>query len=63
MSLVLTIKKQKEWVIFKLEDGRKINILIKDHKSGNPKMVKVVIDCDRSIGIHKEENQDMGNQK
>ena len=63
MSLVLTIKKTKEWIIFRLEDGRKIEVLIKDHKSGNNTLSKVVINCDRSISIDKEENQEMGNSK
>lgn len=62
--LVKLVKKDSEWIIFKISETKQIRILTKDDPSGSRKKTKVIIDCPKDIKIKSEqleENDNIGN--
>ena len=60
--LVISAKKSVDWISLTLPDGQKIRFIVKDHKSGNPNLSKIVIDCPKSIKISRSDNDSRGNR-
>ena len=61
--LVITARKDCEWIVFQLDSGEKIRVVIKDHKSNTKTHNKVVIECPKHIKITREEMENLGNIK
>lgn len=58
--LVLSVKKDVEWVVLNLPDGKKIKVLYK--KANNPRQGTLVIECPKDINIKREIDEDFGNK-
>lgn len=58
--LVVTIKKDTDWVKFTLPDDREIKVLVK--KASNSSFNKVVIDCPKDIKVNRVVNDNIGNR-
>ena len=61
-TMVLLVKKDKEWISFSLPDGKKLRVLVRNPKSGqsNKSFSRVIVQCPKSIKIEREENQNPG---
>lgn len=53
--LVINTRKNTEWIVFNLENGEKIKILVKDHKTNNKTHNKIVIECPKNIKVDRKE--------
>ena len=62
-TLARAVRKEKEWLVLALPDGREIRILTKDHVSGNNRLVGLVIKAPKDIKIITEDNENYGNIK
>lgn len=66
--LIKSVKKEIQWIEFKMPDDREIRVLIRDDGSGNNKRVKAIIDCPADIKINfaydepVDDNDNFGNK-
>lgn len=59
--LGLTTRRAEEWIEITMADKRKIRILVKKHKSGNPNFQCVIIQCPKDLSIVRVPNENIGN--
>lgn len=52
---VTGLKKDIEEIKVEIPGGVSFSFVVKDHKSGNPRRVKVLMDCPKSLDIKKNE--------
>ena len=59
--LIKSVRKNTQWVKFKLPDTREIKILIRDDATGDKRKSKLVIDCPIETKIESEFDDVDGN--
>lgn len=58
--LVKTIRKEKEWLVFKLPNGQSFRFAVKDSKR-DEKYAGILIECPKNIKISTEKYEHDGN--